>query len=135
VKKVVLGVTAAAVLAGVALSWFASANPDGLEWAMLRTSGKEELQSGGRLYGLLASLQKKTAFLPDYGFKKPEPAYEAAAKEGETSAAPGEKAAWPAVDAGTSVAGLVGGLLTLALAVLVGFGLKRRKVAARQHND
>ena len=117
VKKVVLGIAAAAALTGISLSWFASANPDGLEWAMLRTSGKEEIQSGEKLHGMLGALQEKTAFLPDYGFKK-------------TEAAPVEKSAWPAVDAGTSVAGLVGGILTLFLAVLIGFGLKRRKTAA-----
>lgn len=117
VKKVVLGIAAAAALTGVSLSWFASANPDGLEWAMFKTSGKEEIQSAGKLHGLLGALQKKTAFLPDYGFKK-------------TEAAPVEKSAWPAVDAGTSVAGIVGGILTLFLAVFIGFGLKRRKTAA-----
>lgn len=125
VKKTVLGIAASAVLTSVALSWFASSNPDGLEWAMLKTSGEEEIQSSEKLHGLLASLQEKTAFLPDYGFKKSEPAVEA-----KIDRAPVEKNAWPAVDAGTSVAGLVGGVLTLSLAVLIGFGLKRRKIAA-----
>ncbi len=36
--------------------------------------------------------------------------------------------AWPAVGLGTSVAGLVGGVLTLALAGLVGYGLRARSV-------
>ncbi|HNT97758.1 MAG TPA: energy-coupling factor ABC transporter permease [Elusimicrobiales bacterium] len=132
VKGALAGLGAAAVLTGAALSWFASANPDGLEWAMLRTSGKEELESGAKVHGLLASLQEKTSFLPDYGFKKAEAAPEPAAEEGGTQAAPEaeEQAPWPAVDAGTSVAGLVGGLLTLALAGLIGFALRRRNAAA-----
>ncbi|MBU2574250.1 MAG: energy-coupling factor ABC transporter permease [Elusimicrobia bacterium] len=125
VKKTALGIAAAAVLAGAALSWFASAHPDGLEWAMLKTSGREELESSGRLHGLLASLQEKTAFLPDYGFRKAAPAGEV-----KSEPAAGEKAAWPAIDAGASVSGLVGGLLTLLLAALIGLGLKRRQTAA-----
>ncbi|HAH32407.1 MAG TPA: cobalamin biosynthesis protein CbiM [Elusimicrobia bacterium] len=132
VKSAVLGIAAAAVLIGVALSWFASANPDGLEWAMLRTYGKEELETKGKVHDLLASLQKKTAFLPDYDFKKVGTDPEAGTNTGEVKveAAPVRKAAWPAVDVGTSVAGLVGGSLTLVMALLAGFGLKRRKVAS-----
>jgi len=132
VKKTVLGLAAAAVLTGAALSWFASGNPDGLEWAMLGTSGKEELHSNGKIHGLLASLQAKTAFLPDYGFKKTETVHKSAVKEGSTeaAAAPGAEPSWPAVEAGTSVAGLVGGFLTLLTAGLIGFALKLRKAAA-----
>ncbi len=128
VKKAVLGIAAAAVLTGVALSWFASANPDGLEWAMLKTSGREEMQSGEKLHGLLASLQEKTAFLPDYGFRKTGTPREPVAAK--TGTAPVGKEAWPAVDAGTSAAGLVGGVFTLLLAGLIGFGLSRRKISA-----
>ena len=131
VKKALLGLGAAAVLTGAALSWFASAEPDGLEWAMLKTSGREELESGGKLHGLLASLQAKTAFLPDYGFRKPEAVHEGPFPAREGTPVPAQEApAWPAVDAGTSMAGVVGGLLTLALAALAGFGLKRRKADA-----
>ncbi|OGR69424.1 MAG: cobalamin biosynthesis protein CbiM [Elusimicrobia bacterium GWC2_61_19] len=124
VKGALAGLAAAAVLTGAALSWFASANPDGLEWAMLRTSGREELESSGKLHGLLGALQAKTAFLPDYGFRKPEEA--PAAPDGEGAPAP----AWPAVDAGTSVAGLVGGISTLLMTGLIGFALRRGKAAA-----
>ena len=45
IKKVLIGLLVAAVIIGGALSWFASANPDGLEWAMFKTSGVEELES------------------------------------------------------------------------------------------
>ncbi len=113
VKKTLLTFGAAAALAAGALSWFASADPDGLEWSMLKTSGKEELESGGRLHGLLDSVQKRTAFLPDYNFRKAE------------TAEPGAGQAWPAVDKGTSAAGLIGGLLTLLLAWIAGLALRR----------
>lgn len=121
-KRVILGLVVAAAIAGGALSWFASSNPDGLEWAMFKTSGKEELESHETVHASLAGIQEKTAFLPDYGFKKTEPAGEA---EPEIEA----KAPWPAVDSGTSVSGLVGGVLTLLIAVLIGLGLKRRQSA------
>jgi cobalt/nickel transport system permease protein len=117
IKKVLLVLVLAAVIAGGMLSWFASSNPDGLEWAMFKTSGKEELESHESVHVSLAGIQEKTAFLPDYGFKKSEP---------ETEAKP----VWPAVDSGTSVSGLVGGILTLMVAVLIGLGLRQRKNAA-----
>jgi cobalt/nickel transport system permease protein len=116
-KKVLLGLVVVTLITGGALSWFASSNPDGLEWSMFKTSGKEELETSEKVHASLADIQEKTAFLPDYGFKKSEPS------EAETSAP-----AWPAVDPGTSVSGLIGGALTLVLAVLIGIVLKRRKI-------
>jgi len=68
----------------------------------------------------MADIQAKTAFLPDYGFR---PAgSEAARAEAEAPSAE----ARPAVGAGTSVSGIVGGVMTLALAGVVGFALKAR---------
>lgn len=113
VKKVVVVFTLFAVITGGALSWFASANPDGLEWAMFHTSGKAELESDGGIYQYLAAIQEKTAFLPDYGFK-----------EIEEASSVGAEGAWPSEKVGTSVAGLVGGILTLGFAVLIGLGLR-----------
>lgn len=116
-RTVLIGLAAFAVLCGGALSWFASANPDGLEWAMFKTSGSEELESPEHgIHESLAHIQEKTAFLPDYGFKS---------QAGESEAAEESHTPWPAVDAGTSVAGLVGGILTLLIAAMIGLGLKR----------
>jgi cobalt/nickel transport system permease protein len=115
-RRVVVGLLVAAVVVGGGLSWLASTHPDGLEWAMGKVSGKEELEtSGAGIHGSLAKIQQKTALMPDYGFKPDGPVVVAA-----------EPAQWPAVSAGTSVAGLVGGLMTLVLAGLIGYGLKRR---------
>jgi len=69
----------------------------------------------------LGKVQEGTAFLPDYGFKVAEPASGAAEEAAPT---------WPAVSGGTSLAGVVGSAITLALAGLIGFLLywsKRRK--------
>ena len=70
--------------------------------AKVRGSAEPVAPSGG-VHQALAGVQEKTAFLSGYGFKTK-----------------------TAVSAGTSVAGLVGGLMTLVLAGLIGYGLKRR---------
>ena len=122
IKKVVAGLATVAVLSGVVLSWFASSNPDGLEWSMFKTAGKAELEAQDSIHQSLSELQNKTAFLPGYDFKAPEKGTEQSAGESE--------AAWPAVSGGTSTAGLIGGGMTLLLAGLVGTGIslaKRRK--------
>ena len=120
-KKVLTGLIIAVVIVGGIFSWFASANPDGLEWSMEKTAGTTELDSPGGIHDTLSNLQEKTAFLPDYGFK-----LESEAEESAT-----EDEVWPAVSAGTSISGIIGGALTLGLAILIGFGvkfIKRKKV-------
>lgn len=115
VKKVIIGLGIAAALTGGALSWFASAYPDGLEWSMFHTSGKEEIDAQGNVHHTFETIQEKTAFLPDYGFKKNE-------KEAvnENSKAP----SWPDVNAGTTISGLVGGGITLLVAGIIGLVLR-----------
>jgi len=115
-KKVMIGLASAAILTGAVLSWFASSHPDGLEWSMFKTSGKEELETSDKVHQTMSGIQSKTAFLPDYGFKT---------SERQTHA----KEKWPAVNGGTSLSGLVGGSMTLLLAVFMGFmiNIKKRK--------
>lgn len=113
---VLIGLLIATALAGGVASWFASTHPDGLEWSIAKVSGTEDNWHKG-----LGQLQGKTAFLPDYGFKST-----------GTEAAPAEKTGaepeqWPAISVGTSVSGIVGGLITLGLAGLIGFALKARR--------
>jgi cobalt/nickel transport system permease protein len=127
VKNVLAGLLVVTVVTGGALSWFASANPDGLEWSMFHTSGKEALEVGDQgPYALVARLQKKTAFLPDYGFR---PAEQVTATSGEGDAAAeagkGKAEEWPDVSAGKSLSGLLGAAMTLLLAGLIGLGLRR----------
>lgn len=122
-RNVLIGFAALAIVTGGALSWFASAHPDGLEWSIERTTGK-----GGPVvqeHGIAAAaktLQEKTAFLPDYAFKPA--ANEPKAKK--------EAPPWPNVDAGTSVSGLIGGVLVLAVAFGIGGAIRafRRKNTA-----
>jgi cobalt/nickel transport system permease protein len=118
IKPVIAGLAVVAVVAALALSWFASGSSDGLEWSIARVQGTEqELATSSSAHEAAAELQGSTAFLPDYGFKGDEAAAEAAAEK---------EPVWPAVDAGTSVAGLAGGAIVAGLVALIGFVLYRR---------
>jgi len=68
VKRVLVVFIAAALLIGGILSWYASANPDGLEWALYNSAGTES-GNNGIIHKKAAQLQEKSALLPDYGFK------------------------------------------------------------------
>lgn len=112
VKTVVTVLIAATIIVGGALSWFASSNPDGLEWAMEKTAGTAELEAQGDIHEGAAAVQGATAFMPDYE-------YAAASEEGSSS--------------GTTVAGVVGGTLTFALAGAAGLliSVAKKKKAAK----
>ena len=116
IKKVLVIFVVITLITGGALSWFASSNLDGLEWSMFHASGKEELETTERIHHLLAAMQEKIAFLPDYGFKeKPNGLNEAVGSESQI------------VNTGTSVSGLVGGALTLILAWMTGLIIHKIK--------
>jgi cobalt/nickel transport system permease protein len=83
-RPLLIGLLIVAAVIGGAVSWFASTHPDGLEWAITRVTGKQEVSGG-----------------------QPEP--------------------WPVVNAKTSVSGIVGGLITLSLAGLIGLALRPRR--------
>jgi cobalt/nickel transport system permease protein len=111
-RNILAGFLVLAVATGGALSWFASARPDGLEWSIGKVTGKSEpAEQDHGVPGALRDLQGKTALLPGYRFKPP-----ADERKAGTADTPG----WPNVDAGTSFSGLIGGVLVLGLAV--GFG-------------
>ncbi|MFH2119543.1 MAG: energy-coupling factor ABC transporter permease [Pseudomonadota bacterium] len=114
-KKVMVTFAVLAVITGGALSWFASTHPDGLEWSIEKITGKGELpeQQHG-MAPVLKTIQEKTAFLPDYAFK---PARNEAEKE-ETAPA------WPAIDKGTSTAGIIGAAIVLGMVMLIGIGIR-----------
>ncbi|MDK2942438.1 MAG: cobalt/nickel transport system permease protein [Acetobacterium sp.] len=110
-KKVMGFLLVFAVVVGGGISLFASANPDGLEWAMENVAGTTELESSGNIYEAAESVQSSTAFLPDYSFKSSE----------DGSAV------------GTSLSGIIGGGITLLLAAGTGYLIyyvKKRKEKA-----
>jgi cobalt/nickel transport system permease protein len=117
-KPVLVGIGIAALITAGAVSWFASTHPDGLEWSIAGVSGKEELEAPEEgIHAALSHLQKMTAFFPDYGLKTEAEAAPKAEKKGA--------AAWPAVEPGTSIAGIIGSVITLLLALAIGYGLRR----------
>ncbi len=100
----------AALITAGALSWLSSTNPDGLEWAIEKVYGKPELpDAGNSAASALVAIQEKTAFLPDYGYKKTGPDVKAK-----------DESSWPSVDSGTSSAGIIGSVLVLAIVLLIG---------------
>ena len=93
-----------ALVAGI-LSLFASALPDGLEWAMERTAGTSELVGSGAVYEKAEGIQNALSFLPDYAFKGSESA------------------------AGTTVSGLVGALIVGIICFMIATALRGRRRA------
>jgi cobalt/nickel transport system permease protein len=150
-----------ALLVGGVGSWFASTQPDGLEWSVAHASGGQQVAAPARgLHAALAQVQAAVAWLPGYGWPGTEAAVggtqpaapmAAAAPAPTTSSAasatpvaptapvapvaplaplaPVAAAPWPAVDLGASLAGVLGGSLTLALVSGVALLLRRRKPA------
>lgn len=113
-RPILITLLVAALLTGGVFSWYASEHPDGLEWSIQKITGTPEVEGQkSSIHSALESVQKKSAFLPDYGFKKPEDAAPAEAPAGENRA-------------GTSLSGIIGGLITLLAAGLIGLALKKR---------
>jgi cobalt/nickel transport system permease protein len=114
-RPVIIGLLCAALLAGGAIAWFASASPDGLEWSIEKVAGTEEIEGAtGTAHKRSQDLQERMSLLPDYSFKS------------GTEDAGESDAVWPAVDLGTTTSGVVGAALTIAMAALIGYALKRR---------
>lgn len=125
IKKVLNGLLIATIIVGGMLSWFASTNPDGLEWSMEKTAGTSEFPITGRLHEALSEIQSKIAFLPDYGFKTSEDI-------NDTEVFDQDVGVWPLMDAGTTTSGIVGGALTLALAGSTGLLIRIIKSRIRK---
>jgi cobalt/nickel transport system permease protein len=118
--RVVAGLGLATLLVGGALSWLASTRPDGLEWAVLEVAGPEQPATPPTdTHATLEEVQERTALLPDYALP--------AADDRATSAAGDEGGKWPAVSAGTTLAGVLGGAMTLVAAGGLALILGRRR--------
>ena len=114
----VLGIFAvAALLCGAALSWFASAYPDGLEWSVAGVTGSEEtrLAEPSPLHRNLETVQEATAIMPDYAFP---------ADDGANTAE--TEAASSIVNPETSMAGVLGSVMIAALIFASGFLFGRK---------
>lgn len=91
--------TALTLITGGVLSSFASANPDGLEWSILKVTGNEEIEAASEVHSSIQSVQDSTAIFPDYEPKQ----------TGENRS-----------KSGSGLAGIIGGLITLALVCIAG---------------
>lgn len=98
-KRILLSLIIATLVIGGILSWYASGNPDGLEWSLHNSTGQGELKQSSELNQMLSVIQNKLAILPDYSFKS-------------GTEAPKQ--------VGTSISGVVGSVITLFLAASVG---------------
>lgn len=86
---------AAFVVIGGGLSIFASTNPDGLEWSIQRITGSAELPVAGAAYSMAEKIQSLTAVLPDYAFKNSDSVL------------------------GTSISGILGGIIVIVFCTLI----------------
>ena len=100
-RKGALGaLLAAAVVTAGGLSLLASAFPDGLEWSVERLTGSTELEAVGNAAAVAERIQSATAFLPDYAFPNSESVF------------------------GTTVSGLAGGAIVIAVCLAAGYALR-----------
>lgn len=107
-KKVIATILVAALVVGGGISLFASSHPDGLEWAILKTSGSEELMVSSYINEKAVNVQNKTSFLLDYGFNS------------DNLSATEEVI-------GKVIAGVVGVVITIVIIVLITYLSTRRK--------
>jgi cobalt/nickel transport system permease protein len=103
--------TVLTLITGGILSSFASANPDGLEWSILKVTGDEEIEAASKVHSSMQTVQDTTAIFPDYEPKQ----------TGENGSG-----------AGTGTAGVIGGLITLALVCIAGGFIALLKKLRRQ---
>ncbi len=106
--KFIAVMSAIFLIIGGGISLAASQNPDGLEWSILRLTGDTKtLGHEDKIHDSASQIQDKTSFLPDYSFK--------------------DNDTWK----GTTVSGIVGGIVTVAVicgaGYLIRFSQKKRK--------
>lgn len=92
-KTTIILLLVIAIAIGGGLSLAASSYPDGLEWSIEKITGSTEVENIGSIYEQAAGIIDKTALLPDYAFK------------GSDSAL------------GTTVSGIIGAVVVIALCV------------------
>lgn len=107
---------------GGGLSLYASSHPDGLEWSIEKVTGEGELEARGVIFDFFASIQEKTAVLPDYDYKT--------LGDHDKSNSMGLDSGKPGIAiSGTTVSGIVGATMTLLLTVGVTMFIRKIKKA------
>ena len=108
-KSTIIAIAVATAICGGAISLFASAFPDGLEWSMEQVAGTTELEAEGGAYDTAAGIQETTSLLPDYAFKNSESAV------------------------GTSFSGIVGALVVVGVTVGACYAFNSSDEKKRRH--
>lgn len=106
-KGAITGLIISVVIIAGVVSHYASELPDGLEWSIGKIVGSTELEQKSSIHQWFSTLQEKLSIFPDYSFK--------------------EDSQFTPSTNGTSVSGLVGGVLTLTLLFIIGFILRKTK--------
>lgn len=99
-KNMIIIIAVCAVIVGGLFSLAASANPDGLEWSIAKMTGSTEISSAGSVYEKAEQIQQSTALLPDYSLKNSDSA------------------------SGTSLSGIIGAGIIVAVCALGGYAVK-----------
>ncbi|MDD2365929.1 MAG: energy-coupling factor ABC transporter permease [Desulfuromonadaceae bacterium] len=132
IRSLLITFMAVAFITGGIFSWFASEHPDGLEWSIEKVTGKGEIEGDSTgVHTMLGSLQEKLAFLPDYTFRKSVTATKEGGEPADIASSHSTAESKDVSDEdtdklGTSLSGIIGGLLSLAFAGIIGFILKKR---------
>lgn len=118
-KWMLISIITAALFTAAVLSWFASENPDGLEWSVAKITGASEPadENFSDVKLLSKRFQKNTAIFPDYALPGDE--------QNETNSPTWGKPNW-----GCSLAGIAGTAFTLLLAFSIGMLFRRHSLAA-----
>ena len=126
-RPVLAALLIAAALTGGLLSGWASSLPDGLEWAIARLSGTEEVSAlRGTWHARLSAVQERTAVMPDYAFRQTPLSARPDRSDGASAESTTARSDAPsALPLGTSVAGVVGGAVTLLVISWLGFVFRK----------
>ncbi len=123
--KILAVVSFVTLVTGGFLSYFASENPDGLEWAMDKVAGTTELPPRASIHEEAAAIQQKTAFMPDYDFTFSTSSTTSDEKDSVADVNPTTTETPASIETlattGTGIAGVSGSVLTLLLTVCTGF--------------
>lgn len=112
----------AALIFGGFFSWFASSQPDGLEWSVSKVAGIEEIQKAGEnIHEFMARIQEKTGLFPEYSLSSQ------TEKQPET-----KDISSLSENIETSISGITGSGFVLLLAGTLGIFLRKRKTEDRE---
>ena len=92
-RKTLVILSSITIFIGGILSLFASSHPDGLEWSIERLTGRTEFEAEGGIYQLASKVQAALSIFPDYTLKHSDSSI------------------------GTSISGIVGGILVAILCI------------------